>query len=601
MAIYTAECSHVFHFPCIAAQVRKRGSLLCPVCNVTWKNIPLLSAHKYLSSSSSPQAEDAEDSPVLEKATITSIPPAGAVKMKAYNDDEPLFSPAAGARFFPILEEADHEQEDREQEDDQLLGEDVEEFPGFFVNSTSSTRKKIDNDYDRKTLRNVEVKFLPEAAVVSAAKTHETFVVALKVKAPAHPAMLLPPSPANRAPIDLVTVLDVSCSMTSAKLQMLKCAMRLVVSSLGSSDRLSIVAFSAAPQRLLPLRRMTPQGQRSAQRIIDRLVCGRGKCVGEALRKASKVLEDRREKNHVASIILLSDGQDEKMKDSGGFNHRRLTHCHDSSIRFAHIEIPVRSFGCEAGEEAFTRCIGGLLSVVVQDLRVHLRFSSSSVPAEIMAVYSSHDRPTLLSCDAARVGDLYAEEERELLIELKVPTSAIVSHHVMSVRCSYRDPASQELMYCKEQALLLPCPHTVRSTDPRIERLWKLFVSTRAVAESHRLVEHGEFISAQHLLSSARAVLMKSGPPAGDEFTKRVEAELEWLSWEHQHKERVVEVQRRGAGEKEVTTAAFVEENREPLTPTSSWRAAERLAKEAIMKKSLNKVSDLHGLENARF
>ena len=45
----------------------------------------------------------------------------------------------------------------------------------------------------------------------------------------------------------------------------------------------------------------------------------------------------------------------------------------------------------------------------------------------------------------------------------------------------------------------------------------------------------------------------------------------------------------------------LVDENGEPLTPTSAWRAGKKLAKVAIMKKSMNRVSDLHGFENARF
>ena len=45
----------------------------------------------------------------------------------------------------------------------------------------------------------------------------------------------------------------------------------------------------------------------------------------------------------------------------------------------------------------------------------------------------------------------------------------------------------------------------------------------------------------------------------------------------------------------------LVDENGEPLTPTSAWRAAKKLAKVAIMEKSRNRVSDLHGFENARF
>ncbi|KAM1120112.1 hypothetical protein TB2_044156 [Malus domestica] len=58
---------------------------------------------------------------------------------------------------------------------------------------------------------------------------------------------------------------------------------------------------------------------------------------------------------------------------------------------------------------------------------------------------------------------------------------------------------------------------------------------------------------------------------------------------------------RRGGVERDVVATAVVDENGEPLTPSSAWREAEKLAKVAIMKKSLNRVSDLHGFENARF
>ncbi|PQQ10777.1 uncharacterized protein Pyn_24984 [Prunus yedoensis var. nudiflora] len=57
----------------------------------------------------------------------------------------------------------------------------------------------------------------------------------------------------RRAPIDLVTVVDVSASASNAKIQMMKRAMRLIVSSLRDTDRLSIVAFSSTSKRLLPL------------------------------------------------------------------------------------------------------------------------------------------------------------------------------------------------------------------------------------------------------------------------------------------------------------------------------------------------------------
>ncbi|XP_043711163.1 E3 ubiquitin-protein ligase WAV3-like [Telopea speciosissima] len=630
-AIFTAECSHAFHFPCIAAHVRKHGSLFCPVCNTSWGEVPLLAIHKNQLLSSQSVEENEQDKEhkragTKEEKRRETEPPCSIRDVntkqdqqqlkqsdpRVYDDDEPLLSPTAGGRFVSIPE-ADENGEEIPEEDE------IEEFQGFFVNPNSSSTIKTttyDGTVNGRDSRNVEVTLLPEAAVVSVGRSHETYVVALKVKAPPPPARVSTTAPlldpSRRAPIDLVTVLDVSGSMTGAKLHMLKRAMRLVISSLVSSDRLSIVAFSATSKRLLPLRRMTAHGQRSARRIIDRLFCGQGTSVGDALRKAAKVLEDRRERNPVASIMLLSDGQEERISRTKSAD-RRCTYRQVSSTRFAHLEIPVHGFGFrengnqphshEPAEDAFAKCVGGLLSVVMQDLRLQIGFCSGTAPADIVAVYTRGGRPTLLGSGTVRLGDLYAEEEREFLVEMRVPITAIGAHHVISVRSCYRDPASQEVMYGREQALLVPRPHAIRSSAPKIERLRNLFVTTKAIAEARRLVEHNELSSAHHLLASSRALLMQSSSISADECLRGLEAELAELHWRRQQQQDNHQIQRRGiAGVvREKEPAGYLDENGEPLTPTSAWRAAERLAKVAIMRKSLNRVGDLHGFENARF
>ncbi|KAH1124942.1 hypothetical protein AAZX31_06G087300 [Glycine max] len=624
-AIYTAECGHAFHFPCIAAHVRKHGSLVCPVCNATWKDVPLLAAHTNLAPESatqnnvvvvqrvaeSPYTNAASDKKPTENNNASPVfkaynnnnhvePPAKhSDPSRSYDDDEPLLSPTSDGRIIPIPE-ADEDED-----------EDPGEFQGFFVNPKNSSSSKSYSDSLQTSdgdSRTVQVKLMPECAVISVSRAHETYALVLKVKAPPPPP---PPSrssaaPSQRAPIDLVTVLDVGGNMTGGKLHMLKRAMRLVISSLGTADRLSIVAFSATSKRLLPLRRMTSQGQRVARRIVDRLVIGQGSSVGDALRKATRVLEDRRERNPVASVMLLSDGQEEKVQNQRGNNNQRKSSSHVSSTRFAHIEIPIHAFGFgaksgysqEPGEDAFAKCVGGLLSVVVQDLRIQVGFESESV--EISAIYSCSGRPTLMSSGAVRMGDLYAEEERELLVELRVPASSGTGahNHVMTVRCLYKDPATQEIVYGREQGLLVPPP---QSSGTRIERLRNLFITARAIAESRRLLEHSpDFTSAHHLLASARVLLMQSNSASAQEYVRGLEAELAELHWRRQHEQMQVQVQQRRRGaEREVM--ALLDENGEPLTPTSAWRAAEKLAKMAMMKKSLNRVSDLHGFENARF
>ncbi|XP_059293442.1 E3 ubiquitin-protein ligase WAV3-like isoform X2 [Lycium ferocissimum] len=555
-AIFTAECSHSFHFPCIAALLRKQTALVCPVCNSEWKELPLLSIH------------DNTQKPLkVEEKTIreVSISPSPKAKrdikftnerpiLKVYNDDEPLMSPTSGARFNPIPESDEYDEDNV-----------VEEFQGFFVDA------KVKGS--SVNLTNFEARLLPEAAVVSVGRSYETYVIILKLKSP--PALT---TTARRAPIDLVMVLDVSGKMKPQNIQMMKRAMRLLTSSLSSSDRLSIVAFSTTSKRLLPLRRMTSNGKRSARRIVDAIVPldGTGTSASDALKKAAKVLEDRRERNPVASIMLLSDTPSER-----------------STTTIS--TYPVHSIGVnQSNDEVFTKFI----NVVVRDVRVQLGFVSGSAPAEVAAVYSYTNRPSALGSGSVRLGDFYAEEERKLLVELKVPTSAIGTHHVLSVKCSYKDPSTQELINCKEQALLVPRPHAVRSSTPNIQRLRDLFISTRAVAESRRMIERNDLTGAHHMLSSARALLVQSNSSSAGEFVHGLETELSEL---HHKRQTQAQTQSQQPHRRRINVQQREDDKAEPLTPTSAWRAAERLAKVAIMRKSLNRVSDLHGFEDARF
>ncbi|CAN6234151.1 unnamed protein product [Urochloa humidicola] len=625
-AVFTAECSHAFHFPCIAAHARSSsatGVLSCPVCAQPWRQAPFLASLRLHCSSFPGAGSDGRKTP----------PPPPSSKL--YDDDEPLLAPnkatGNGGGFNPIPEADDEEEQ-------------AAEFRGFFPGRAAA-------------VSGLAVTVAPEAALVSSGRRHGKYVVAVKVKAPG----LLRSSAmaARRAPIDLVTVLDVSQGMMGEKLQMLKRGMRLVVASLGPADRLSIVAFSGAAKRLLPLRRMTRQGQRSARQIVDRLVvCAaaattmgqqeqqQSACVGDALRKATKVLEDRRDRNPVATVMLLSDTQQQQQQTDHSAARNNNKQFGRQAVaapatRFTHVEIPIgdapppplvrpaaedqlESEDEPPVEHAFAKCLGGLVSVVMQEVRLELAFPAG----EITAVYSCGPgqqavAPASGSGGAAvsvRLGEMYAEEERELLVELRAPLAQQQGQqHSMSVRCGYRDPTSQEAVRGAEQALLLP-PLFQNSS----RRLHDVFVATRAVAESRRLAELQDLATAIHLLSSARALLMQS-PPAQQqqELVASLDTELSDMRWrctQHQHHRRHDEEDQpltptsrsgrrwRGDGGEAATTPVGTPRGAsgsaaagEPLTPTSAWRAAEQLAKVAIMRKSMNRVSDLHGFENARF
>ncbi|XP_004509717.1 E3 ubiquitin-protein ligase WAVH1-like [Cicer arietinum] len=513
-AIFTAECSHIFHFPCIATHVTNQQIVTCPVCGTNWNNLQ-------------------PEKTVEENNTTQNVKTTSSFKLPTYNDDEPLLPSTSVSRFNTILES--NENEEDEDEDQEEVGDEENkepiEFQGFDVSST----------------RTFDSFLLPETAIVTSNKSFENLVAVLKVKAKPYNV------DSNRPPVDLVTVLDVGSSVSGEELLMMKRSMQVLISSLGSADRLSVVAFSGGSKRMFPLRRMTGRGRRTVRRIVDALAVNELNGDGVparkvAMMKAAKILEDRRQKNPVAEIILLTNGE----KDS------RL-----SSTRFSHLEIPVHAlaYSHAHNDGAFAKRIGNILRVVAQDIKFELQSTSS---LEISAVYS----PELSFTDkllpgSAVLGDLRAEEERELFIEFKVPSSSGSHNHALSVRSSFRDPFTQEIVHSKERLIIIPRPRSVGSLDPKIKRLIRLHVSSRASVK-------------------------QTSHETANEWLRRLEAEdMRGQPQLRSHKLR--------------TNNNCLEGKMEPLTPISAWKAAEKLAKVAIMRKSMNKVGDLHGFEDARF
>lgn len=425
---------------------------------------------------------------------------------------------------------------------------------------------------------------IDETVVISSSRSHETRVATVKIQSFSTPTSF-------RAPVDVVLVADVSERMLSGSSGIgdVVRAMKSLIDCLDSKDRLSTVAFSGCSKRVMNLRRMTTAGRRSARRIVEVIGSGGGTkgvsmtmSVKDAVRKAVKVLDDRKEKNPVSMIFVFSSSNGQlPIRSKLASNPDRPFYSY-SCTRMSQ-NIPVHAFGIEdshaCDENGFAKFIIGLLTVV-KDVQVQLGLN----PGRVAAVYSALDRPEHLGSDLIKLGDFHSGETRELLMELIVPRGS-QSHHVFSVRCSYEDFSCRGIVSCNEKSLLVPKLSAVRSYCSRIERLRCCFICIRAVAESKRLVERKDYSGSSRLLMSARALLVQRGLSIDDELLCDLEAELAELNRQKQWHQSCI----------------AAEERSELLTPTSAWRAAERLAKVAKIRRSLNRVSDLHGFENARF
>ncbi|CAH9137621.1 unnamed protein product [Cuscuta epithymum] len=477
-ALFTAECSHSFHFQCIASNV-KHGNQVCPVCRAQWKEIPLLCP-----SSDPPPPRRTRANPVcpLHQNQNIAIP-----EPTVFDDDESL--------------------------DGQ-------------PNSTHRISDKED--------REMTISVFSEVPFVSRFTALDNFTVLVHLKAP-------PPSDSGkmgcinrphktaaktpRTPIDLVTVLDISGSMAGTKLALLKRAMSFVIQNMGPADRLTVVAFSSTARRLFPLRRMSDTGQRAALKAVNSLVANGGTNITEGLRMGTKIMNDRKDQNPVGSIILLSDGQDT-------YTASNISEQLNLSSRF---EIPVHTFGFGGDhdaeflhkiseisggtfslietegiiQDAFAQCIGGLLSVVIKDLKLSIDCLDPGVYLGSLTAGGYQNRVTSdKRAGSIDVGDLYADEERDFLISIKVPMSD-KSTSLLKIKCVYTCPLTNETVNLESEEVRISRPEEVVAgeTSLEVERQKNRVKAAEAMEQARAAAERGDLVGATSILENCEKAL----------------------------------------------------------------------------------------------
>ncbi|KAE9585764.1 hypothetical protein Lal_00009950 [Lupinus albus] len=522
-AIFTAECSHTFHFHCITSNV-KHGNRICPVCRAKWKEVPFQNPASSNASNDMSQVNNRLSSQrgnaLATMPRRTTSLPANVPEPAIFDDDESL----------------DHH--------------------------TATTQ--INNNTDRTVVNTMEIKTNPEVSAVSKSASHDNFAVLIHLKAPKRniTESSSPTSVQNsRAPIDLVTVLDVSGSMAGTKLALLKRAMSFVIQNLSSSDRLSVVAFSSTARRIFPLQRMTGTGRQQALQAVNSLSPSGGTNIAEGLRKGAKVFVDRKFKNPVGSIILLSDGQDtytfsrrphigtdygvlvpNSIQRNNGDGLHIPVHAfgfgidHDATAMHSISEISGGTFSFIEAEDviqdAFAQCIGGLLSVVVQELQVevlcvHPKLQLSSVKAgSYLTNLTANARRAII-----KVGDLYAEEERDFLVTLNIPVDKSSNEmSLLIVKGVYRDPMTEEMLGLEETSeVKIQRPSVARGQVVSIEvdRQRNRLRAAEAMAESRVKAELGDLSGAVSILENCQMALSETvSAKAGDRLCVALAAEL---------------------------------------------------------------------------
>ncbi|KAF0929822.1 hypothetical protein E2562_025957 [Oryza meyeriana var. granulata] len=507
-AVFTAECSHQFHFHCISGTVA-RGRIACPLCHARWREFPSF------------RTKDEPPAPAE-----SSQPFFRPVEPRVFDDDEPL------VRAPRRLGERKH---------------------GGVASVASDGGSAV------------ALATHCEHSAVARDACRDDFAVLVHARAPPGGGGAAA-AEAPRAPLDLVTVLDVSGSMVGNKLALLKQAMGFVIDNLGPGDRLCVISFSSGASRLMRLTRMTDGGKAHAKCAVESLTARGGTNIGAALRKAAKVLDERLYRNAVESVILLSDGQDTYTAPARCGYDRDANY--DALVPPSFVRIddggrspPVHTFGFgkdhdaaamhtiaeatggtfsfieneAAIQDGFAQCIGGLLSVAVQELRLDVACVDTGV--RVTAVksgrYESHIEVGGRAA-TVDVGELYADEERSFLLFVVVPRAPAWDDvtRLIEVSCSYRDMETgrtTNVAGAEEAVVLRPsrAEAGVAERSVEVDRELVRVEAIEVIALARAAAERGAYAEAAQILRSRqRAVARSAVARAGDAMCAGLSGEL---------------------------------------------------------------------------
>jgi Mg-chelatase subunit ChlD len=268
-------------------------------------------------------------------------------------------------------------------------------------------------------------------------KQNDLYVMA-SLKAPQHESE----ERQSRAPIDIVCVIDKSGSMVGSKMDLVRKTLSFMVEQLKDEDQLSLITFDSLVYTDITLTKMSNEGKKQAQLIISQLKTGTTTNLSGGLFEGLEILKKRTEPRDVASILLFTDG----LANNGLTKTDKIVSGVERYQQQMGKAVSVFTFGfgtdhdanmlrsiAEAGNglyyyleredeipQLFADCLGGLMSITAQNIKLKIEVLEG---VSLKAIHSKYKRNVeTKEFVEINIGDLYSEEQRDIVLEVIVPT-----------------------------------------------------------------------------------------------------------------------------------------------------------------------------------
>lgn len=328
----------------------------------------------------------------------------------------------------------------------------------------------------------------------------------------------------ERQPIDVVCVIDRSGSMSGTKIGLLCETLRFITNALDSADRFSIVQFDSTAAVVTGLKRMTPSGKQATLSAITNITASGGTDIADGLNLGLKVLRERHERNAIASVLLLTDGQDSGSLHKLDAVMRDLPNCsihtfgfgsdHDAKVLTAISSRVQGTFtyieALPAVGPAFASTLGGLVSIVAVDIEVSFKCHDG---ASLVGLYTKFKHTIAADKASATVqlADLFGAESRDIVFELHIPAREGAEHadEIQSLctgAVKYSRPGVEEKTSVDASALNLLRPKSASaspSVNVDVNAQRNRVLATEALEKAASLAEASNLTAARETLDGA--------------------------------------------------------------------------------------------------
>ncbi|CAO2145086.1 unnamed protein product [Urochloa humidicola] len=359
-------------------------------------------------------------------------------------------------------------------------------------------------------------------------------------------------STAVREGLDLVAVLDVSGSMGGEKIDSMIRALKFVIMKLTPADRLSIVTFHSSADRLNNLQSMTQAVQDELKEKVDKLSAGGGTDIKAGLDLGLAILADRvHTEARTANIFLMSDGQtsgDPRQVNPGevsvytfgfgrGTDHQLLTDLAKKSVGGTYSSVPD---GTNLSAP-FAQLLGGLLTVVAQDVRLTLTPKTDDDDLDTMTVAAGTDYTQTTDAKGKitiKFGTLFAGEARKVAINFTLKDSEDDEKYNATLAVARHSYAAQETLQPPQniQRVRTPTPSSpadagaeelaVQAEEVRRRHAGKISEASEMAEEAAETQDDGKLKLAREKLVDAQNALEDILLDDGDKMVDALRAEL---------------------------------------------------------------------------